>query len=144
MQRHYDAVRARGAEVVAVAQGTADEAVAFCRAAGVEYPCLGDPGRQSYRAFGLPRVGWRALLLDPEAIRAMREASRQGFRVSLRGSLMSHSDWFQLPGVAIVDRAGVVRYLHRSRHAGDQPAPAELVRVLDALTDKPARTQAPS
>jgi hypothetical protein len=43
---------------------------------------------------------------------------------------MRHSDWFQLPGVAIVDRAGIVRWLHQARHAGDIPSPATVVAAL--------------
>lgn len=131
MQWDYDQIRVRGAELVAVAQGTATEAERFCRQLGAAYPCLGDPGKDSYRAFGLGRGGLREIILEP--MRAGNEAVRKGYKVSLRGSLMRHSDWFQLPGLAIVDRGGVLRYLHRSRHAGDLPAIAEVLRALDAL-----------
>ena len=130
MQRELPAVEARGAQVVAIGQGTAAEAADVCRRMGVGYPCLGDPEKASYRAYGLPRGGWREILLDP--ILAGNRAVRQGHRVSIGGSLMAHSDWFQLPGVAIVDRAGVVRFLHRARHSGDVPAPAAVLAALDA------------
>ena len=130
MQRELPAVEARGAQVVAIGQGTAAEAADVCGRMGVAYPCLGDPEKASYRAYGLPRGGWREILLDP--MLAGNQAVRQGHRVSIRGSLMAHSDWFQLPGVAIVDRAGVVRYLHRARHSGDVPAPAAVLAALDA------------
>lgn len=131
MQHDYDQIRVRGAELVALAQGTAAEAERFCRQLGVSYPCLGDPDKQSYRAFGLPRGGWREMVLEP--MRAGNTALRRGHRVGIRGSLMKHSDWFQLPGVAIVDRAGIIRYLYRSRHAGDLPAISEVLLALDAL-----------
>ncbi len=131
MQREYDAVRRRGGELVAIAQGTAAEAARFCHAAGAAYPCLGDPKKASYRAFGLPRGGWRELLLEP--MRAGNQAVKQGNKVSLRGALRRHSDWFQLPGVAVVDREGIVRYLHRSRHAGDLPPVGEVLAALDTL-----------
>jgi len=130
MQRELSAVTARGAQVVAIGQGTADEAGRICAQMGVDYPCLGDPEKASYRAYGLRRGGWREIVLDP--MRAGNEAMRKGHRVSLRGSLMRHADWFQLPGVAIVDRAGIVRYLHRAAHSGDIPSPG---RVLLALRD---------
>jgi hypothetical protein len=131
MQHDYDQIRVRGAELVAVAQGTAAEAERFCRQLGTSYPCLGDPGKDSYRAFGLPRAGWREMILEP--MRAGNKALRRGHSVSIRGSLMKHSDWFQLPGVAIVDRAGIVRYLYRSRHAGDLPEISDVLLALDAL-----------
>jgi alkyl-hydroperoxide reductase/thiol specific antioxidant family protein len=128
MQQKYSAVQALDAEVVAIGQGTAVEAQRVCQQLGAGYPCLGDPGKDSYRAFGLPRGGWREILIEP--IRAGNEAVRKGHRVSLRGSLMRHSDWFQLPGLAVVDRAGIVRYLHRSRHAGDLPPMADVLAAV--------------
>src|SRR5262245_33154756 len=131
MQQAYPALQARGAQVVAIGQGTAAEAEDVCRTMGATYPCLGDPGKASYQAFGLPRGGWREILLEP--MRAGNEAMRKGHRVSIRGSLMRHSDWFQLPGLAVVDRAGIVRYLHRARHAGDLPPTADVVAALAGI-----------
>jgi hypothetical protein len=131
MQRELDTVVAHGAQVVAIGQGTADEATRVCEQMGVTFPCLGDPHKTSYRAYDLPRGGWREILLDP--IRDGNQAIKAGHRVSIRGSLMRHSDWFQLPGVAIVDRAGIVQYLHRARHSGDVPSPAAVVAALASL-----------
>ncbi len=133
MQGAYDQVRARGAELVAIAQGTAQEAERFCHQLGVAYPCLGDPAKDSYRAFDLPRGGLREIILEP--MRAGNEAVRKGYKVSLRGSLMRHSDWFQLPGLAIVGCDGIIRYLHRSRHAGDLPPTSDVLRLLETLSD---------
>jgi len=128
MQRELPAVTKAGAQVVAIGQGTADEAGRVCEQMGVTFPCLGDPGKASYRAYGLRRAGWREIVLDP--IREGSEAMKKGYKVSLRGSLMRHSDWFQLPGVAIVDRGGIVRYLHQARHSGDIPPPAAVIAAL--------------
>jgi hypothetical protein len=132
MQREREAIEARGAQLVAVAQGTTVEAERYCAALGVTYRCLGDPRRDSYRAFGLPRGGFKEILLDP--MRAGNEAVRKGFKVGIRDSLRRHSDWFQLPGVAIVDRAGQLQYLYRSRHAGDLPPIADVFAVLDGVS----------
>lgn len=131
MQRERGAIKARGAQLVAVAQGTTAEAERYCAALGVTYRCLGDPQRDSYRAFGLPRGGLKEILFDP--MRAGNDAVRKGFRVSIRDSLRRHSDWFQLPGVAIVDRAGRLKYLYRSRHSGDLPSMDALLAVLDHM-----------
>jgi hypothetical protein len=132
MQREREAIEARGAQFVAVAQGTAAEAERYCAALGVTYRCLGDPQRDSYRAFGLPRGGFKEILLDP--MRAGNQAVRKGFKIGIRDSLRRHSDWFQLPGVAIVDRAGQLRYLYRSRHAGDLPPIDAVFAALDRLS----------
>ena len=132
MQRELDDVKARGAQVVAIGQGTAAEAAGVCGGMGITFPCLGDPDKTSYAAYGLRRAGLREIVIDP--MRAGSEALRKGYRVSLRGSLMPHSDWFQLPGVAIVDRAGVVAYLHQARHSGDLPPVATVIAALQAMT----------
>ena len=118
----------RGAQVVAIGQGTGGEAARVCARLGVTYPCLGDPEKVSYRAYGLRRGGWREIVVDP--IRAGNRAIRAGCRVSLRGAFMRHSDWFQLPGVAVIDRAGIVRYLHRALHSGDLPRVETVVAAL--------------
>jgi hypothetical protein len=132
VRRHRDEFRARGVEVVAVAQGTGEEAARFCRAQGVESPCLGDPGREAYAAFGLPRDAWwnvtaKPFLEDPKlAWSRIRHAS-------LKGSLMRHSDVLQLGGVAIVDTRGVLRHLHASRRTDDLPPTREVLATLDRL-----------
>ena len=132
MQRELETVQAHGAQVVAIGQGTADEATRICGQMEISYPCLGDPEKASYRAYGLRRAGWREILLDP--MRDGNRAMKEGYTVSIRGSLMRHSDWFQLPGVAIVDREGIVRYLHQARHSGDIPSATEVVAALvDAI-----------
>jgi AhpC/TSA antioxidant enzyme len=131
MQRHYALIESLGAEVVAIAQGTGPEAAEHCRRLGVSFPCFGDPEKESYASYDLPRGSWKEILIDP--VRAGNAALRAGHRVSLGGSFMRHSDWFQLPGVAIVDRRGTLRYLYRSRHAGDLPPICALVDVLEGL-----------
>src|SRR4029450_4607523 len=107
-----------------IGQGTADEATDVCGQMGVTFPCIGDPHKTSYRAYDLPRAGWREIVLDP--LREGNQAIKAGYRVSIRGSLLRYSDWFQLPGVAIVDRTGTIRYLHRARHSGDIPSAADV------------------
>jgi len=132
VRRHQEDFRARGVQVVAVGQGTGEEAARVCRQEGVESPCLGDPGKKAYASFELPRDGWwnvtvRPFLEDPsQAFRRIRNAS-------MKGSLMRHTDVLQLGGVAIVDIQGVLRYLHVSRKTDDLPPTAELLAELDRL-----------
>ncbi len=133
MQRELPRAAALGAQVVAIGQGTAAEAARVCAQVGVDFPCLGDPEKATYGAYGLRRGGWREIVVDP--ILAGNEAMRRGFRVSIAGSLMRHADWFQLPGVAIVDRTGRLRWLHRARHSGDIPSATRVLDVLAALED---------
>lgn len=132
MQRHHAEFRARGARVVAIGQGTGDEAAGFCREAGSDFDCLGDPHKRVYRAFALPRAGWWQVTAQP-FLEDPRLAFDRIRRASLKGSLMKHSDVLQLPGVAIVDRRGVIRYLHRASRTDDLPSAPEILEQLDRL-----------
>jgi peroxiredoxin len=128
MERHHEAVLGRGARLVAIGQGTGGEVERFCRRFGATFTCLGDPERRSYRAFGLPRAGLRETLLDP-----LRAGPFWGIHLSVRGAFLRASDWGQLPGLAVVDQSGVIRYLHRSRHAGDLPPASAVLAALDEI-----------
>ena len=133
VHEHHAEIRARGAQVVAVTQGSGDEAARSCRMLKIGFPCLGDPDKALYRIFSLPRDGWWNVTAEP-FLRAPRIAFDRIRRASLKGSMMRHSDVLQLGGVALVDRSGVVRYLHRSRRTDDYPPTSELIAALDALT----------
>lgn len=132
MQKNYPEIRARGAQVIAIGQGTGEEAARFCRGVETDYRCLGDPGKDGYRAFGLARDGWWNVTAKP----FLEDAGLAWSRIrhaSLRGSLMKHSDVLQLGGVAIIDRHGIVRFLHRSRRTDDLPPTSEILAELDRL-----------
>jgi hypothetical protein len=131
MQQHQTEIARRGAQVIAIGQGSGEDARTFCGKAGVTFTCLGDPARESYRRFDLPRGGWRAIVIDPILVGV--EGVRGFGGVDVRGALLSTSDWFQLGGVAIVDREGILRWVHRARHSADLPAPAAVLGALDAL-----------
>jgi hypothetical protein len=132
VQEHHAEIRARGAEVLAVAQGSGDEAARYCRMAKIGYPCLGDPDKGLYRLFSLPRDGWWNVTVKP-FLEEPGIALRRIRRASLKGSMMTHSDVLQLGGIAIVDAEGIVRYLHRSARTDDYPPTSEVLAALDAL-----------
>jgi hypothetical protein len=132
MQTHADEIAARGARVVAIGQGGGDYAAEFCASLGAGFTCLGDPERAAYRAFSLPRGSvWSVV------VKGLLDDPRLGFsrlrRASVRGSLLPQTDVLQLPGVAIVDRAGRVRFMHRAKTSDDLPANAALLEALDSL-----------
>lgn len=122
---------------MAIGQGTGEEASRVARTLHVTYPVLGDPGKDSYRALGLGRAGWTSMLVQPfledpaAALRNLREAD-------LAASMNPRSDVRQLGGVVLVDRTGVVRWLHRSQTTTDVPSNAALCAALDALPGEAA------
>jgi peroxiredoxin len=129
VQRHIGEFRALGADVVAIGQGTGEQAARFCRMLKTSYPCLGDPGKDAYRGFDLARDGWWNVTAKP-FIEDPKLAFSRIASASLRGSLMRHSDVLQLGGVVILDRDGVVSYLHRATRSDDLPSAAELLAHL--------------
>lgn len=142
MRDHHVEFERRGARVVAVGQGTGDEAAQICGGLGVPFACLGDPGRRAYRAFGLARASWWDVTLGP-FVDDPKLAFDRIRRASLKGSRMPHSDVLQLPGVAIVDGEGVVAHLHRAAKTDDLPDAAAVLAQLDRLPRVAAAPGAP-
>ena len=120
MQGRLAEFEQRGAQVIAVGQGTGAEAAAAARRHRIAYPCLGDPGHQSYRTLGLGRTGLFGLTLQPffEDLRGSFENLR---RADLRASANPRSDVRRLGGAMVVDATGRIRLLHRSQTTTDVP-----------------------
>jgi hypothetical protein len=125
-----------GAQVIAVGQGTGAEAAAAARRHGITYPCLGDPGHESYRTLGLGRTGLFGLTLAP-FFEDPRGAFQNLKRADLRASANPRSDVRRLGGAMVVDRSGRVRFLHRSATTTDVPSTDTLLAALsgDVLQD---------
>jgi hypothetical protein len=98
----------------------------------LEYPLLGDPDHAGYDAFGLARDGWFNLIGRPLLERPV-SAIRDIAGADLKASASPRSDVQRLGGVGIVDRAGVLRWLHRAERSDDLPPNARLLAALDAL-----------
>lgn len=132
MRKAYAEFRRLGAEVVAVGQGTQAEADEFCDEVGAQFPCVGDPDRVGYRAYGLPLGSVRQVLFGEARDRKL-EALAKGFSIDARRALARRSNWWQLPGVAIVDRSGILRFVHRSRSPSDYPEVSVLLAEIENL-----------
>jgi peroxiredoxin len=121
-----------GAKVVLVGQGQPEAGDAFTQYHRLQFPCLLDPHRAAYRAYGLgegsplqvfsPRVGVPFLRANAHA------ATRQR---GLRGG-----NFWQMPGTFVVDRAGVIGLAHRNRHIGDSPSNDDLLRAVAELAPR--------
>jgi hypothetical protein len=124
-----------GAKLVAVGQGTEEEAAHYCGKVASGFPCVGDPQRSGYRAFALRRGTWWGSVLKP-FVTATRESLRLVRSADLAASQLDSSDVLQMGGVAIVDEDGVLRALHVAETTADMPSNAEIFTALAAL---PAR-----
>jgi len=132
MEEQRPDFEARGASLVAIGQGAGGDAARFCARLGAGFPCLGDPKRAAYKAFGVPRGSMADVTLKP-FLRNPLDGIRQTFRADLKAGAAPASDVRQLGGVAIVDRAGRTRYVYKQELSSDLPAVSELLDVLDAL-----------
>ena len=142
MREQRPRVVAAGLRVACVVQGGPAEAQRFCGRHGVEDVCVPDPARASYRAMGLERTSWGALLRPSSDLKRRRgEAQRAGCGISLRGTFQKHTDILQLPGAALIARGGEILWLHQGAHPGDLPSVDRLLEVArDRLrgAEKPA------
>jgi len=116
----------RGLRVIAVGQGTGPEARSYCEKWGVDYPCLGDPGRRGYAALGLTRGNWWTILLRSLVTQPVQTV-RKTLEADLEGARLEASDVFQLGGVALVDAQGTLRALHRAESPEDMPSVEEVL-----------------
>lgn len=132
MQGELDGFEARDARVVAIGQGTGADAARLAETLHLGFPVLGDPERESYRLLGLRRDSWWGLIGRP-LVEHPGRALRDIADADLRASASRYSDPKQLGGVAIVDRAGTLRYLRRAGRSDDLPDNAELFAALDDL-----------
>lgn len=124
MRRDYEEFRRRGAEIVVITQGDERQAESFRRERDLPFPCLADPERRAFVAFGLGH-GSLTQLLGPRVWGRAIQALRKGY-----GAGKPVGDTRQLPGVFIIDRSGIIRFAYRSRDAADNP-PNDL--LLDSL-----------
>jgi hypothetical protein len=124
LRGYVDSIRSRGAELVVVGNGSAEQAGWFVQDMGlVDIPVFTDPGRQVYRELGARRGGGR--LLHPGGVWSVLRAMLGGHRQSgVKG------DAAQLGGVFVIRPDGSMPYQYRSRFAGDHPDPT---RVLEAI-----------
>ncbi|MBI1941149.1 MAG: AhpC/TSA family protein, partial [Acidobacteria bacterium] len=112
MREKKELIEKRGVRLACVVQGTPQEAARFCRRHGMETHCIPDPTKQSYRAKGFPRIGWKEILFPSDDLRRRRqEAKAAGCSVSLRGTFQKHSDVLQLPGAALIAPGGRILWL---------------------------------
>ena len=119
----HEEIRARGAELVAIGNGSPAEAAAFQREFDVPFPLYTDPDRKAYAAADLTSSALASLRpsLALNGIRALGQGHRQG---RVQGSAL------QQGGALVIDRGGKVLYRFASRTGGDHPDPKDLVAAL--------------
>lgn len=127
MQQDYPRIQSAGGAVAMVTMGAPAQAAEFRARLQLPFPCLADPDRAAYRAYGLPRGGLGAV-----AGPTMWAAGWQALRRHGVGKVTG--DPYQLPGSFVIDTAGVIRHAHRATTSADWAANDELIGVLRGLS----------
>lgn len=119
-------IRAAGAELVIVGNGTPEMASAFRDDTGLEVPLYTDPTRRTYALAGFKR-GVLATF-TPRGVAHAARALRKGYRqTGTRG------DAYQQGGLLVVDRNGRILYAHRDNEAGDLASNEDVLAALRAV-----------
>jgi hypothetical protein len=123
LHRERGAIRATGAELFVIGNGTPNFVAGFREQTGWQGPIYTDPSLAVYRAAGLKRSVMRTL--DPRqlgsTIRAFARGARQGRK---------QGDTWQQGGVLVVAPGGDVMWHHASERADDNATAAQIVAAL--------------
>lgn len=121
-QRFLDA----GGDVAVITMGSVEQTAAFRDRNRLPFVCLADPNRIAYQAYGVPR-GTTLQVAGPAVwAGGLKATLRAGFGKPV-------GDVLQLHGSFIVDRSGVIRFVHLSKHSADQPTNDELISQLKII-----------
>ena len=107
--------------------GSQQKAEEFCAQHSVVGPCIGDADMHSYKAMGLEDYDLSRLQTDAALIERRAQNEAAGFRQDWGATKIE--DAAQLPGAAVLDERGTIRWLYRGVHPGDLPPMADMVRV---------------
>ncbi len=111
--------------------GSQEKAEQFCAQQAAAPLCIGDDDKRTYRAMGLEGFNLLKLFTDPALKKRRVENKAAGFSQNWGATKLQDSA--QLPGAAIVDASGRIRWIHRGAHPGDLPPMADmLARAADA------------
>ena len=132
VQEEIDGFDKRGADVIAVGQGTGDEAGRFAEKWGVGLPILGDPSGRAYHAYGMLKGNLWSVVLRGMVTRPI-ESMLAIAKADFAGATLASSDVMRLGGVAIIAGDGRMRFLHRAEEPADIPSNAEVFAALETL-----------
>jgi peroxiredoxin len=123
LRDRLDDIRAAGAELVLVGNGSVQFAARFQAEKAPDCAVFTDPSLEAYRELGMKRGVWATL--SPAALLASVRATRRGYRQT-----STEGDGWQQGGTYAVAKGGRIVYAKANRNAGDRP---DLDAALAAL-----------
>jgi peroxiredoxin len=127
LRGEVEGIRALGAGLAVVGNGTPAQAKDFAAEYELPFPLYVDPKLEAYRAAGLRRGVLDTLNAGTfsHALRALRTGARQ--------SLLAKGDPWQLGGAFVVEPGGRIAFRHVSRDAGDHADMGKIRKALEKL-----------
>lgn len=126
MRQHHAAIRARGADIVAIGTGSLDYATVFVVDERIPYPVLVDDDGLAAEAASVPSASWYRLL-HPSTWRATWATYRRGHRIHAPGRRVT-----QLGATFVIGPGPRLRYAHLDRDSTDHAPLDALLKVLDS------------
>ncbi|MCS7020527.1 MAG: SelL-related redox protein [Gemmataceae bacterium] len=133
VNRHYEALMARGCSVAVVSQSQPEELARYAPRLQWRFPIYGDPQRQLYQVIGLERTRWW-MFVWPPVILGYLWGMLRGYLPRLP---RPGEDVLQLGGDFLLDRYGRLVYAYRSATPTDRPSTTRILQVLDRLRSSP-------
>ena len=124
MREHYDDIKTRGADIVAVGTGDRRYAEAFVREERIPFLVLVDDDASAAHAASLRSLNWFQLL-HPRTWKASRETSKRGHHIHKAGKRVR-----QIGATFVIGAGDRVRYEHMDSDSTDH---ASIEEVLAAL-----------
>lgn len=135
----YPELRKHNAEVLQVTHSTAAEARLYFRQYPLDFPYLCDPDQRVHERYGVP-IAPKGLMESAQlaVASAVAGAADQLLRGEKTPSPVAYLKRYGLryhpeQAVFVVDREGIIRYVHTADSIGAIPPNAELVRELSKL-----------
>ncbi|MBO0803467.1 MAG: AhpC/TSA family protein [Nocardiopsaceae bacterium] len=122
LQRHHDAIRERGARLVAVSPQVPDESLSLIEKHDLPFDVLSDIGSDVAKQYGI------AFDLSDE-LAALYD--RWGF--DLQRVNAGHARTLPLPATYVIDKDGVIRWAFIDTDYTHRAEPADILAALDAL-----------
>jgi peroxiredoxin len=126
LREHYDDIKTRGADIVAVGTGDRRYAEAFVREERIPFLVLVDDDASAAHAASLRTLNWFQLL-HPRTWKASRETSKRGHHIHKAGKRVR-----QIGATFVIGAGDRVRYEHMDSDSTDH---ASIEEVLAALRE---------
>jgi peroxiredoxin len=111
-------IEAAGLGIVVILQGTPEAGAVFAQQFAPGLPCLCDPERKAYQAYGLERGNLFQTFLNPKVWSAVSRARKKGYPVE---PPPAGQDAMQMSGIFIISKEGRVELPYYYDHIADHP-----------------------